>query len=137
MEQRVIYTLGYGTASSAAVVADLAIRHQAVVVDTRLSARSRNPIWSRGALQRALGDRYVYAGDALGNLNYKNGGPIAIADMAAGADRVSALLHDPRGGHDIILLCVCAALEHCHRTVVAATLAAQLGAAIVHLRGDK
>jgi hypothetical protein len=28
-------------------------------------------------------------------------------------------------------------VAQCHRTVVAATLAAELGAAVVHLRGDK
>lgn len=89
----------------------------AMVVDVRLSARSRVPHWNKGRLQEALGPSYLHL-SALGNLNYKNGGPITINDYPTGRDQLAEL-----SSRTILLMCVCKQPERCHRTTVLAKLA--------------
>lgn len=65
---------------------------------------------------------------ALGNRNYK-GGPVEIVDLEAGLAQVAALLvHQP-----VILLCVCAEVQHCHRRLAAEAIVARYGASLTHL----
>lgn len=90
----------------------------AVVVDVRLKPFSRDPTWRRAALERALGEQYRWVED-LGNLNYRNGGPVRLKDEAAGLAIVRALA----SRRPLILMCVCVNLEHCHRKAVIECLA--------------
>lgn len=110
-------TAGYGGRRPEALLA-LAERRELVVVDVRLSPRSRVPGWNKGPLERLLGDRYLPL-PAWGNLNYRSGGPVAIADLEAGLAAVDSLARAP------LLVCVCRDAGACHRSVLAEALAAR------------
>ena len=93
----------------------LAEGHDLVVVDIRLSPRSRVPGWNRGPLAGLLGDRYQLVGE-LGNRNYRGDGPVVIADLRAGVRALATIERTP------LLLCVCADAATCHRQVVGTRL---------------
>jgi hypothetical protein len=82
------------------------------LLDIRYAARSRVPHWNKGALQKLLGERYVHV-PALGNVRYKLGPPIEIADYAAGRAAIEACEY-----HAVVLLCACADAATCHRSTV-------------------
>ena len=106
-----VYLVGYGNLKSLDDLAALCKRHGAVVIDIRMVAKSRIPCWNKGNLQRAYDIPYAHAPE-LGNVNYKNGGDILIADFAAGVQRILA------GQQPVILMCACKNARDCHRTVV-------------------
>lgn len=114
-----ILSFGYQGQRLPDLVAYVATSH-AVVADVRLKPFSRHPDWRRGVLARYLGDHYVWI-EALGNLNYKGGGPVVLKDAEEGLATVRRLLHR----HRVILMCACADAAICHRTVVAARLMAE------------
>jgi len=131
---RTLFTLGYTGLGSVGRLLEIAMEHNAVIADIRLSARSRNPLWNRGNLERCLLDRYVYLGDELGNRNYKNGGAIEIVDIEAGCKRLAERdwsRSDPTP--NVILLCVCKDVKDCHRLTVGEALAATLNLPLEHL----
>ena len=121
-----LYTYGYSGRTPPDLQA-LAEQLQAVVVDIRFSPRSRSPGWSGGRLQKLLGDRDRPL-PALGNRNYK-GGPIEFVYLAAGVAEVGRLL----SRQPVILLCVCADVQRCHRLPAAEAIAARYGLTVEHL----
>jgi uncharacterized protein (DUF488 family) len=128
-----IYTIGYKNITAAALKA-FAEAQDALVVDTRFSPHENTQEWELDSLQAFFGNRYVHVG-AFGNANYlKQLGHnrIVIADPEAGAKIVLPMLEK----QPIILMCVCANYETCHRKVVAETLQPPSGAPIVHLSPD-
>lgn len=86
----------------------------ALILDTRLVPTSPNPLWRRASLERLLGQRYRWC-KALGNVNFRSGGPVQIHDPAAGLELLGTLLWQS----PVILLCACRAWQSCHRSVVA------------------
>jgi len=106
-----IYTTGYYGHQPEALKA-LAAALDATVVDIRFMPASRVPGWRKQALQKLLGERYLWV-QAFGNIHYNDGQPIQIADMAAG---VKALIR--HGQRNYILLCGCRDAHTCHRSVV-------------------
>lgn len=120
---KLVYLIGY-TGSPPARIEQLVTELDATLVDIRFQPRSHNPVWNRHALAQRLGERYVHCG-ALGNADYQQGG-MRIADFDAGLAVIEA---SPR---PVILMCACAAPEHCHRTVVGERLA-DLGFEVVEL----
>lgn len=122
-----IYTLGY-TGCKPEDLKIAAKKHHLVVLDTRYSPMSRNPGWGiinlRGLLQ---GD--YRAIPALGNKNYKNGGPIEILDLPDGLRFADQYL---KRGISVLLLCACPHLETCHRKLVAEKLAEYSGCQVIH-----
>ena len=117
--------MGYAGQRLANVVR-LATALGALVVDVRLRPSSRVAGFGQAALRQALGDGYLWLG-GFGNVNYRNGGPIRLADF----DGAEAAL---RGrAENIILLCACRDVATCHRKVVAEKLAAEWGCDVVHL----
>ena len=108
-----IYTTGYSK-SKPSQIADLVESLNAILVDIRFSASSRNPAWSKTSLEKLLGERYVHC-PAFGNALYRSGG-MQIADYAAGK---ALLEHIER---PVILLCACHSPDDCHRTVVGTML---------------
>lgn len=123
-----LYTLGYSGWTPAAILA-AAQAQNAVVCDIRFAPRSRHPQWRQQQLAALLGARYQPI-QALGNRNYNNGGPIALADYEAGKTAVGAILAT---GQTVILLCACREVTTCHRRIAAEQLAADFGLSIVHL----
>ena len=125
-----IYSLGYLSSTPddvKAYVDTLGAR----LVDIRFSPRSRNPNWTMAALIRLVGaDRYLHE-QRLGNVNYRNGGPIRLWQPEAALPAMRAELAD----HPVILLCACREWQPCHRRVAADFLSQQLGAPVEHLPG--
>lgn len=111
------YSLGYLGRTLPEILAIL-VERSAVLVDIRLVPYSRNKAFIKGALERVLGPRYVWV-RSLGNLNFRTGGPVALADYAAGRAAILAL-QSP-----VVLMCACREHERCHRSVVAQALTAE------------
>ncbi len=122
--QKRVFTCGYsGKAPHDLLVIAEAL--DAVLWDIRISARSRRPEWSQKQLSALLGDRYRWV-PAFDNVNYK-GGPMTLADPAAGLDAFDAETRP------VILVCVCKDARQCHRSEVGALLAAERGVIVTEI----
>lgn len=97
-----LYTIGYQRLMPQDLLA-IASRLDALVVDCRVMPWSRKPGFSRAQLQRDLGRRYVWRGDHLGGRGFTD---------AAGLDSVRT---DLQRGRTLLLLCMEAAPQDCHR----------------------
>jgi uncharacterized protein (DUF488 family) len=100
-----------------------------VAVDVRMVPRSRVAAFNGTAFSRLLGERYYWLSD-FGNVNYKNSGPIAIADFDKGVERILPL---KTAGRAVVLMCGCADINTCHRKVLAERLAKRWGAEVEHV----
>jgi uncharacterized protein (DUF488 family) len=120
-----LYTFGYSGRLPHELRA-LVEQLDAVVVDIRFSPRSRNPHWTAGRLTSLLGERYRHL-SVLGNRNYKDG-PIEFVDLAEGVVKVGELLRE----RPVILLCVCADVERCHRLPAAEAIVSRYGITVQH-----
>jgi uncharacterized protein (DUF488 family) len=123
-----LYTLGYSGWTPEAIQ-EAAQTHNAVVCDIRYAPVSRHPQWRKHQLAQLLGARYQHV-QALGNRNYKSGGPVALADYDTGKQVIAEILAT---GQSVILMCACKDLAHCHRRTAAGQLAADLGVCLMHL----
>ena len=121
-----LYTFGYNGRQPEELLV-LVGQLGAVVAGIRFSLCSRVPAWSGGRLARLLGDRYLHL-PALGNRNYKERS-IELVDVERGTAQVGELL----AVQPVILLCVCADVERCHRRLVAEAVAARYGVPVIHL----
>ena len=126
-----IYTIGYSRLNFdkliRAVEAD-----DLLLIDTRMSARSRVPQWNKGRLEKALGERYVHIRE-LGNLNYKNSeAGMVLFDPESGIQQAAELLEK----QSVVLMCGCFDVEHCHRRLVAELLEQATGAPVIHWTGQ-
>jgi hypothetical protein len=126
-DMHTICTYGYAGTDPATLKA-LADELDACVVDIRYRLWSRDPRWQPNALSAVFGTGYRPV-QALGNVNYKHGGPITLASPAVGLTQIRELLHH----RSVILLCACRDVETCHRTVAAAYLSEQLRVPVVYL----
>lgn len=130
-----IYTIGYIGSSYDDLRAYLKATG-ALLVDVRMAAYSKAPIWHGDAIERAVspGD-YIHI-PALGNVNYKTGGPIKLRDPEAGYKQLEEILGRTLEARDIILMCACFDATLCHRTPAAKYLAQAFASRrpeIVHL----
>jgi len=100
-----------------------------VICDIRYAPASRHPQWHKHQLAQLFGTRYQHV-QALGNRNYKNGGPIELADYEVGKQVIAEMLAT---GQSVILMCACKDVAMCHRLTAAEQLAADLGVPITHL----
>jgi hypothetical protein len=66
-------------------------------------------------LIETYGDRYGWFGETLGNINYRNGGPIRLVNPDLGIAYLVDLLQQ---GHNLLPFCGCANYETCHRHLV-------------------
>jgi hypothetical protein len=78
-----------------------------------MAPRSRVAAFNGTAFSRLLGERYYWMSD-FGNVNYKNGGPITIANFDKGVERLGPLKN---AGKAVVLLCGCADINTCVRSV--------------------
>ena len=76
-----------------------------------------------------MGERYYWLSD-FGNVNYKNGGPIAISDFDKGVERLEPLR---TAGRAVVLMCGCPDVNVCHRKILTERLAQRWGAEVIHL----
>lgn len=113
-----IVLAGY-SGHSVAELALVAKSMGALVVDIRLSPRSRMPQWNYASLTQQMPKSYLHCPE-LGNENYKRG-EIRIANPEKGLDFVTHLAQL----RPLILLCICKEAEHCHRTTVGEMLQLQ------------
>lgn len=125
---KTLYTFGY-QGTSLKSFAEWAIRSGVIVVDTRLHPWSPRPEWRPEAIRAALPVDHYGRMTSLGNVNYKSGGPIKIADPDYGVPIVAGLLNKA----PVVLLCACKHVNTCHRRVVAELISAFSEAVIVHL----
>jgi uncharacterized protein (DUF488 family) len=54
-----IYTIGYSRLNFDNLIRTVEVE-DLLLIDTRMSARSRVPQWNKGRLEKALGERYVH-----------------------------------------------------------------------------
>jgi uncharacterized protein (DUF488 family) len=121
-----IYTVGYLGMQPEALLAHVE-RLGALLIDVRYVAWSRAPRWRPTALKQLVGESNYLWLKALGNVNYRSGGPVQLADPASVVEQVRAILHE----RPVILLCACSDIATCHRRDAALYLAAQCGAPVV------
>jgi hypothetical protein len=96
----------------------------AVILDTRFKAWSKDPEFNQGRLlTRFGGERYRFMGAQFGNTNYRSQtGPITIANFDDGYMAIRGLVTR----QPVLLLCACWQWTTCHRTVVANMLKERL-----------
>lgn len=118
-----VIPFGYGATGSMAYLASLMQTPSTLLIDTRYSPNARRPEWRKGALERKYGERYRWTGAHLGNVNYNNDGPIALANPVRGVHQLCRYLQE---GYDLVLLCWCPEYEQCHRRVIVEMLVAHM-----------
>lgn len=123
---QIIYTLGYSGHSPAEIKA-YTDQLGAALIDVRYMARSMRPEWRGAAIRALVGPQNYFHLRCLGNINYKNGGPIVLDNPNGAVWTVRWILAE----RPAILLCGCREHEGCHRTVAADWLAERLGDEIV------
>ena len=111
-----IYAFGY-TGRKLDTLVENVRRADATLLDIRFSPRSRAPMWNRRNLEDAFGERYLWAGDTLGNRLYRTDA-IEIVDIERGLELVASLAAQ----RPVALMCVCASPVGCHRTVITEAL---------------
>lgn len=109
-----IYTFGYAGTDPQQLY-DWIVDHGAMLVDVRKTPWSNDARWRMAQLvARFTTARYIHV-PAFGNANYKNGGPIALAEPQRGLSIVCPIV----ARQPIVLLCGCWSHTTCHRTQVA------------------
>ncbi len=114
-----LYAFGYTGRKIDTLVQNVE-RADAMLLDIRYSPRSRAPMWNRRNLEEAFGERYLWAGDILGNRLYRTDA-IEIVDIERGLELVAILA--AKG--PVALMCVCVSPVGCHRTVISDALRAR------------
>ncbi len=109
-----VYTLGSNNPDAALKLQQWMSNPRTLLIDIRYAPNSRFGQWRMSFLQNLYGERYLWEGGLLGNINYDNDDPIVIADPEAGIRRLMHLAED----FDLVLLCGCRKYSICHRKVV-------------------
>lgn len=112
-----IYTIGYSR-RNVEELSRIADKLEAVFFDIRYSPWSRRPEFRKKHLVEVLGQRYQQVPE-FGNINYRSGGDIKIANLEVGQVIIEA------SEHPTILMCVCSDSRICHRTTIANHLRAE------------
>jgi hypothetical protein len=110
-----VIPLGYGVPLAMQLLDELMTDPAALLIDTRHSPKSALPQWRGSELYKAYKTRYRWAGKYLGNINYRNGGQVVLADRTTGLKWLQLYLER---GHTLILLCQCPFYNRCHRKVI-------------------
>ena len=104
-----IYTTGY-TGKTVADLPALLDSLDAVLADIRFAPHSRHLEWRKNYLTLLLKHRYRHV-PQLGNRKYREGG-IQIHNLELGIRLIESW------NENVVLMCVCAELETCHRNAV-------------------
>jgi uncharacterized protein (DUF488 family) len=122
-----LYTIGY-LGRTVGEIEDMMFSLNAYLVDIRYRTRSRIRHWNGNALKEYFETRY-WPLSALGNVNYKNGGPVQLANPEIGLSAIRLGLSKA----PLILLCACRDWRTCHRRHAAEFIQEHLGCEVVHL----
>lgn len=117
-----VYPFGYAAPGASEVLRELMASPRALLIDTRYMPHSTHVEWRRKSLEQRYGQRYRWAGQFLGNRNYK-GGEIELVDPATGICGLRKYLDE---GYDLVLLCACQDYAQCHRHVIIDLLLEQM-----------
>lgn len=128
-----LYTFGYLHSQAERVLAEL-IALKIPLVDVRKNPTARNPRWTGQALAQREGLTYYWI-ENLGNDLYQQESGIQIHDIERGLHELERILHRHERA---CLMCACATLGSCHRSIVADAAARRFkGLVIVHLPAEK
>ena len=112
-----VYGVGCAAAGAMERVEQLMADPLMLLVDIRLVSRSRwYPQWNKRALKARWGTRYTHE-HCLGNVNYRD--PDLPVQLRAPRGSIQGTVRLLQQGYSLLLLCVCAKEETCHRKVVA------------------
>lgn len=112
-----ILTAGY-SGHTVAELHEAVLAMNAVVLDIRMSPRSRMPDWNMDNLFRVLGPHNYRHLPDWGNLNYGGRGDIKLQNPPLGLVQVVRWVRQ----QPVILLCGCREYSECHRRVCAQLL---------------
>lgn len=126
-----LYTIGY-TGRTIDEIAGMAHALSAIVVDIRMSPRSKVDQWSGMRIRSDLEHREVqyHHIPELGNLDYKQRGKIRIANADTGVKKLYRLTYPNTCA---ILLCACPQADECHRKTVARLMEQHYGFKVEHV----
>jgi hypothetical protein len=100
------------------------VNKQAYLIDTRLVPWCTwSKRWQRPTLKQHYGNRYLWKGDWLGNVNHAQ--PDRLIQLADEQQGLPWLVHGLEKGFTLILLCGCSTYETCHRKVLYDKVTAQ------------
>lgn len=107
-----IYMFGYSKRS----IADIQriIGPEGLLLDIRLSPKSRRAGFSEKRLSETFGDQYTWLYE-FGNENY-GGGDVKLYDPEIGLEIMAEIVKEHTG--PIFLMCLCRDGDTCHRRVV-------------------
>lgn len=115
------FTFGYTGVKHEQIGAFLNL-HSALLVDVRISPRSRHDRWRKHTLEHTFPQRYLHLG-AWGNVNYQNYKAIEIKNFDAGLERLWQF--NALGWSAFLLMCGCPNYDVCHRKTLADLLVEQ------------
>lgn len=147
----VLATVGYETATQAAMVETLRRAKVSLLVDVRAVASSRRPGFSKTSLAAALGEAgidYLHlrglGTPAKGREAARAGRHAEMArifaahlETAAAQDELYELTEIIAGGTRACLLCLEADPTHCHRSLVAEAVGKRVALKVEHLRVEQ
>lgn len=127
-----VFTIGYGGRRFEAFL--LLLREHGVntVVDVRRFPRSKDPSYSREALEEALGAegiRYIFLGETLGGFRRGYEEYMETEGYREGIRRLLGLLEEGR----VALMCLERSPRGCHRRYISRTLEEQ-GIQVEHIK---
>lgn len=114
MIDKKIFTTGY-TGKDISDLKPLLETFDATLIDIRFVPSSRVMHWRKIYLKALLGEKYRHVAN-LGNRTYKEE-KITIQNLNLGIETVLNL------PFNVVLMCVCEKIEHCHRNVIVEELA--------------
>ena len=114
-----LYTLGYAVPGAVAQLEQLMSNPLMLLVDVRISPRSRWwPHWTKQALRAKWGTRYSHE-KRLGNLNYRDHTQPVVLCGPYPEQAIAGAVALLQQGYSLVLLCACRNEDTCHRTLVA------------------
>jgi uncharacterized protein (DUF488 family) len=143
----VVYTVGHSNVTLDAFIALVKAHHIEVLVDVRSSPYSRYvPHFNHDVLKQAVvaaGIKYLYLGQELGGRPrepefYDEGGHVRYDLLAASPafkEGIARLLRGLRE-HLVAIMCNEENPAECHRRLLVGRVLAELGVAVLHIRGD-
>lgn len=134
-----VVEFGYAGAGGEERLHQLMQDEKAVLVDIRLSPRSRwQPQFNRSALASTYPGAYLWLGDTLGNLNYKPEDREKGIKLVKPETGIARLITGMRKGFIPIIMCACKEFTTCHRHTVIDLLHAQVPELeVVHAEDSK